>query len=116
MKFPSFAYAEMRDAVLGARHALSLTFVGEATARKANKATRGKTYVPNVLSFPLSKNSGEILICPAVAKKQAKEYGLTPEQFVGILFIHGLFHLKGRSHGSRMESEERRIAKKFNIF
>jgi rRNA maturation RNase YbeY len=116
VRFPSFAYEDLRNEVLGEGYALSLAFIGEATARKANKATRGKTYTPNVLSFPLSKRSGEILICPKVAKRQAKDYGLTPDEFVGKLFIHGLFHLKGRQHGSRMESEERRIAKKFHIF
>ena len=91
-------------------------FVGKAKAKAINKATRKKTYAPNVLSFPFSKRSGEIFICPAAAREQAKDYNLTPDAFIGKLFIHGLFHLKGRSHGSRMESEERRIGRKYRIF
>lgn len=115
VKVPSLAYEEMHKAVLGAKHELSLAFVTRATAKKINKASRKKTYTPNVLSFPLSKTSGEIVICPAVAREQAGDYGLSPDQFVGKLFIHGLFHLKGLRHGSRMESEERRIERRFKI-
>ena len=59
----------------------------------------------NILSFPLSKTSGEILICP----KAAKPYS------VGYLFIHGLLHLKGRVHGATMEREERRLLKAFGL-
>ena len=116
VQVPSFPYAAIRDTVLGARYTLSLAFVTPAVTRRPNKATRGEDYAPNVLSFPLSKTSGEILICPAVARRQANEYSLTANAFIGKLFIHGLFHLKGRRHGSRMEDEERRIAKKFHIF
>ena len=113
MKAPSFAYGNICKAIVGPRYELSLAFVSPTTARTINRFARGKKYAPNVLSFPLSKISGEIIICPAVAKKQAKGYNLTPDAFIGKLFIHGLFHLKGMRHGSRMESEERRIARKF---
>ncbi len=113
---PSLPYAEMLSEVLGPSYELSLVFVGKARARAINKKTRRKSYAPNVLSFPLSKTSGEIYLCSAVAAKEADDYDLAPDAFVGKLFIHGLFHLKGMQHGSRMESQERRIGKKFRIF
>jgi len=58
-----------------------------------------------VLSFPLSKNSGEILICKSAAKPYTVDY----------LFIHGVCHLKGYKHGATMESIESRLLKKFGF-
>ena len=63
------------------------------------------TKTSNVLSFPLSKTSGEILICKAAAKPYTVEF----------LFIHGLLHLKGLKHGAIMEGEESRLLKRFGF-
>lgn len=77
--------------------------------------TKKKDKASNVLAFPLSRASGEILICKATAKKEAKLYSMTQEVFVNYLFIHGLLHLKGLKHGATMEHEERRIMRRFNL-
>lgn len=92
---------------------VSLAFVGTERAQNMNKALRNKDYIPNVLSYETGKNSGEIVICPLEAKKQAKEYDMTYTQFVGFLFIHGLLHLKGEQHGATMEKQERLLLKRF---
>lgn len=68
------------------------------------KSKRSKK-VSNVLAFPLSKTSGEILIC----KKAAHPF--TPEY----LFIHGLYHLKGYKHSATMERIELRTLTKFGF-
>ncbi len=113
--FPSHPYADMAKAVLGAKYELTLVFVGEKRAQKLNIETRKKTYVPNVLSFPVTDSIGEIYICPAVAEREAKKFDLTVKGYVAYLFFHGLLHLKGHNHGDKMEQLERQYMKKFGV-
>jgi len=88
----------LKEKVLGSRYNLSLVFCGPTLARKLNRERRNKDETANVLSFPLTKNFGEIFI-----KVPTADFS------VGHLFIHGLLHLKGFKHGSKMESEEKRF-------
>jgi rRNA maturation RNase YbeY len=92
---------------------ISLVFVGEARALSLNKKLRGKTYVPNVLSYALSDASGEIVICPREAKRQAPSYGMTERTFIVYLFIHGILHLKGWVHSAKMEKCEQALLARF---
>lgn len=92
---------------------ISLVFVGPAKARALNKQLRGKDYVPNVLSYALDDESGEVIICLAEAKKQAPDFSMSERDFVLYLFIHGLLHIKGRVHGATMERSERKLLAKF---
>jgi probable rRNA maturation factor len=105
----------MKSAILGKSYALSVTFVGTKRARKLNQTYRQKTYVPNILSFPLTKTAGEMFICPDVAKREATKYELTLDGYIAYLFIHGCLHLKGHDHGDTMEKLERRFLTAFNI-
>ena len=91
------------------KYELSLVFVDKKFSHRLNKSFRGKDYPTNVLSFPLSKNSGEIFIDLDTAKKEAKEFEMTFREFVIFLFIHGLLHLKGMQHGATMEKRERTL-------
>lgn len=113
--YPSHPYQEIKDAVVGKRYSVTLTFLGPARAKALNIATRKKDYVPNVLSFPLDDTAGEVYICPATARLQAKDFNLSIEGYVAYLFIHGLLHLKGHDHGDTMDALERRFLKKFDI-
>jgi rRNA maturation RNase YbeY len=63
----------------------------------------------------LNKNLGEIFITPTLAKKEAKLFGKTKDKFITLLFIHGLLHLKGMEHGSRMSRLEIKLHKQFGI-
>ena len=92
---------------------ISLAFVDEKTAQSLNKKLRGKTYTPNVLSYVVGKKHGEVLICKAVARKEAPTFGLSYTDFLLLLFIHALLHLKGGRHGSTMERREQALLKKF---
>jgi probable rRNA maturation factor len=113
--YPQLPYERMKDAVLGRPYALSLIFVGEKRAKDLNRKHRKASYVPNVLSFPLTEGAGEIYITPTVAKKEAKKFGMTVNGYVGYLFIHGLLHLKGYLHGATMEKAEKRYLKRYNL-
>ncbi|HRH55475.1 MAG TPA: rRNA maturation RNase YbeY [Candidatus Paceibacterota bacterium] len=110
-KPPSFPYEEALHLILPGWE-MSLVFAGETRARQMNVALRNKDYVPNVLSYESGNKSGEIVICPSIAKKQAPEYDMSYTQFIGLLFIHGCLHLKGMQHGATMEAQERLLLKR----
>ena len=112
---PDFPYAAIKDAILGKGYELSIACVGTKRAQKLNVAYRQKTYVPNVLSFPLDESHGEIYLCPEIAYPEAPDFNLTRDGYIAFLFIHGCLHLKGHDHGDTMEALERRFMKRFKI-
>lgn len=101
-------FKKIQAHILGPKYDLSVVFLSDKEMRRAMKyryaKIAGKT-TSNVLSFPLSKHSGEILICPSAAAPYSLAY----------LFIHGCLHLKGKKHSDTMEREENRILKKFGL-
>lgn len=105
----------IKEYVLGKKYDLSVAFLDTKAMRAVTLRTKKKDKASNVLAFALSKSSGEILICPATANKEAKSYGMDRPTFLAYLFIHGLLHLKGLKHGARMESEERRVMRQFGL-
>lgn len=114
-KYPKLAYLDFKNAILGKKYQLSLAFVGSKRARSINIASRQKSYVPNVLSFPLSEDQGEIFICPDVAKSESVKFELSEDGYISYLFIHGLLHLQGHDHGETMDNLEKKFLKKFKI-
>ncbi|HRH26959.1 MAG TPA: rRNA maturation RNase YbeY [Parcubacteria group bacterium] len=112
---PRVSFAEIKNAILGKKYELSLVFCGNRKSKELNKKYRNKDYTPNVLSFPLDKNSGEIFINPHIAKKEAPNFNKNYTNFVGYLFIHGCLHLKGMEHGSTMDKAEEKFCKEFRI-
>jgi probable rRNA maturation factor len=114
-KLPRLPFDDMKNAILGKRYSVHLAFIGEQRSRRLNNAYREKDKPTNVLAFPLDTSAGDIFITPSIAAKQAAAFGKKPEQFIGFLFIHALLHLKGYDHGSRMEHEEAKFARRFNV-
>ena len=112
---PNVPFPDLKQAALGKDYELSLVFIGDRRSARLNMTYRQKSNPTNVLSFPISKKSGEIFINLRLAKIQAKKFNRTFSKFVGYLFIHGLFHLKGMEHGLRMESAEHKLRDKFKI-
>lgn len=105
----------MKDAVLGSSYELSVAFVDVRAMQKLNRKYRNKSSSTDILSFPLSPRSGEIVFSMKDVEKQAPLWKRRPMNFLAFLFIHGLLHLKGYEHGSRMEREEIKFRKKFEI-
>ncbi len=114
-KLPSLPFPRMKEEVLGKGYELSLVFVDEPEMQEISKNHHKKDKPTNILSFPLDETTGEIFICPQYAQKEAHLYDRMYENYIGFLFIHGLIHLKGFDHGSRMENEEQKVREKFNI-
>lgn len=112
---PRIPFTRIKDAVLGPAYELSLVFVSPPEARRITRKTKHKDAASNVLSFPLSKTSGEIIICPKTALREASAFGMTTHTFVAYLFIHGLMHLKGYEHGGTMERAEQRCMTRFGF-
>lgn len=108
-------FVSIKERILGKKYDLSLVFIGDTRARRLNFQSRKKTYIPNILSFPLDKESGEIFINLKKAKQESKQSDLSPENYIKFLFIHGCLHLKGLKHGDVMESEEDKYTKKFCV-
>jgi probable rRNA maturation factor len=105
---------EIKEDILGKRYELSIALVSKEKSRKINKQYRKKDKPTNVLSFSLTKNSGEIVLCPAVIRTEAKNLGQTYEGWLSFLVIHGMLHLKGYEHSSTMETLEEKYDKKHN--
>lgn len=104
-RLPSLPFADIKNKVLGKDYELSIVFCANKLSRRLNKTYRKKDYPTNVLSFPISKTSGEIFI----NLRRLKGFS------VGNLFIHGLFHLKGLDHGYTMERAEEKVRKAYRI-
>ncbi len=114
-KPPTLPLEAYKNSVLGKTYDLSLVFIGKKRMRTLNRTYRQKDYPTDILSFPLDKTSGEIFINLDIARKKSKEFDRTEKNYLSFLVIHGLVHLKGFDHGSRMEREEAITRKRFNV-
>lgn len=112
-KLPSLPFVQIKDDILGKKYSLSVAYVNESVSKKLNKTYRGKDRSTNVLSFQLNKNEGELVLCPAVIKREARDFDRTFEKFLGFLVIHGMLHLKGMDHSVTMEKRELKYDKKY---
>ena len=112
-KIPVLPILDIKNDILGEEYSFSLAFVGEKKSRELNNEYRKKDKSTNVLSFPLSKTSGEILLCPSLIKTETKKFERNFPQLVGFLVIHGMLHLKGMEHSSRMEGAEQKYDQKY---
>ena len=104
-RLPRLPFKELKEKVLGKNYVLSLVLISDMKARALNKEHRSKNEPANILTFPLSKNEGEILISLQKIKKDAPSFDMNYKDFLVLIFIHGMLHLKGFTHGSTMEKK-----------
>ncbi|MCL2219887.1 MAG: rRNA maturation RNase YbeY [Chitinispirillia bacterium] len=100
-----------------AGQATTVILCSDCTIRRLNRLYRGKDKATDVLSFPFGDDDllGEVYISLQRAKIQAKKYGLTYEEELKRLLVHGLLHLMGYDHHKKadreaMEEKERAYA------
>jgi probable rRNA maturation factor len=110
---PNVPFLEIKDKILGRTYDLTVTFCTPKESQERNKTYRDKDYPTNILSFPLDERTGEIYICLSIARRDAKKFDMTYDQFLHLLVIHGCLHLKGHDHGSTMDSLEEKHLKQF---
>ncbi len=108
-------FDQIKKAVLGPKYELSFVFISAAKIKELNKTYRNISKPTDILSFPLSKTSGEIFICKSEAKKEMLKFNRPYENFILFLFIHGLVHLKGYDHGPKMERVEKKFQNMFKV-
>jgi len=112
-------------AALGARargREISVSLVGAARSRALNARYRGRDHATNVLSFPAPARGaagsaglmGDLVICPAVLRAEARAQHKSARAHWAHLVVHGVLHLAGYDHerdddAQRMERREVRV-------
>jgi probable rRNA maturation factor len=110
---------------------VSLLFVDEEAMAALNQQFLGKSGPTDVLSFPIEDEPGptgrspdlggsgpgvspeegtltllgDVVICPAVAARNAVEHEVSLDDEVALLVVHGLLHLLGLDHEEEAEAE-----------
>lgn len=81
---------------------VSVTFLGPARMRALNREWKGHDYPTDVLSFALhppdASLTGDVYICPAVARAQARALRIREREELVRLVIHGTLHVLGHDH------------------
>lgn len=123
---------------------VSLIFADESTIAELNERFMGKSGPTDVLSFPIDDEPissgrfpdaggtgpgedaevdipqlvGDIVICPAVAARNAVDHEVTFEDEVALLVVHGVLHLLGWDHmvddeAEKMEAREQELLQRY---
>ncbi len=123
---------------------VSLLFVDEQAIAALNEQFLGQAGPTDVLSFPIEDDPvpsgrspdyggsgpgadpeevaltllGDVVVCPAVAARNADDHQVSVEDEVALLVVHGLLHLLGMDHeneaeAERMEALERQLLDRF---
>lgn len=139
-RFVHLATKSLTDEGVKGLAEVSLIFADEPTIAALNHQFMGKTGPTDVLSFPIDFEDeptgrvpdaggsgpgeeptseipqliGDIVICPAVAARNALEHEVSFEDEVALLVVHGVLHLLGWDHvddeeAERMEAREREL-------
>lgn len=99
---------------------LNIIFLTTREAKKINKTYRNKNYATDILSFIMQDSYadsasnkglfflGELVICPEVVKKNAKNHKMTYREELLYMVLHGILHLLGYDH-EKSENEARRM-------
>jgi probable rRNA maturation factor len=95
---------------------LNLVFVGESAMADLNSEHMGMEGPTDVLAFPIDGESpadqgdlpvllGDVVICPAVARRYASDHEVSHDDELALLVVHGVLHVLGHDHGEATESE-----------
>ena len=126
---------------------LSMLFVDEGVMAGLNKQFHGKDGPTDVLAFPIDEDPieggrspdsggtgpgyspvepsdmplmlGDVVVCPAVADRNAPEHAGTYDDELALLIVHGILHLLGMDHleddeAELMEKREQELLDKFH--
>jgi probable rRNA maturation factor len=95
---------------------VALLLVDEATIAGLNAKHLGHEGPTDVLAFPIDEPGesppagpailGDVVLCPAIAHRQATERGGAPHDELQLLTVHGLLHLLGMDHAEPNDERE----------
>jgi probable rRNA maturation factor len=106
---------------------VTVAFVSDRAMCELNRMWRHKQGTTDVLSFPAEQDKfekaegvrlGDVVISVEQAARQAKENGLTIDEEIAQLILHGLIHLCGYDHSTdegEMNRLELRLRRKLGI-
>ncbi|HEY7874804.1 MAG TPA: rRNA maturation RNase YbeY, partial [Actinomycetota bacterium] len=83
---------------------LSVLFVSSDHIRQLNARFAGEDHATDVLAFPMMEEEdgalllGDVVVCPAVAEKNATQLGHDLDAELEALVVHGTLHLLGYDH------------------
>jgi probable rRNA maturation factor len=117
---------------------LSLLFVDEPTISGLNRRFMDADGPTDVLAFPLDDPVdgaaghtdarspgpaplllGDVVVCPAVAERQAPEHAGSYADELALLVVHGVLHVVGHDHAgvdeaATMQARERELLQRFH--
>jgi len=86
---------------------VTVAFVSDRAMGELNRRWRGKRGTTDVVSFPAGQNEfeaaegatlGDVVISAEQASRQGREQGLSFDEEIAQLILHGLLHLCGYDH------------------
>lgn len=97
---------------------ITLVLVSAPQMKMINHQFRQKNYATDVLSFsPSSPDSlGELILCPSVLRKQARQNGHSLDFEILYMFIHGILHLLGYDHEVSALEEKKMFSLQDRLF
>lgn len=114
------------------RGELTLLFVDEQTIADLHDVHMGDASPTDVLSFPLDAEGalgasvddiplllGDVVVCPAVAQRNAPQHAGTFTDELALLVVHGVLHIVGYDHldpdeERRMQARERALLERLH--
>ena len=95
---------------------VSVSFVKKGAMKKLNREYRKKDRPTDVLSFNMNEGKllGDVVVCPSVAKVNARKYNVSFNAEISRLVAHGLLHLLGYDHGRKMFEMQDKILEVMN--
>jgi probable rRNA maturation factor len=139
-RWVALAHGALTDEGVRGTAEVSLIFTDEPTIADLNQQFMGRSGPTDVLSFPIDAEPepsgrvpdaggagpgeppmpeipqlvGDIVICPAVASRNAVDHEVSFDDELALLIVHGVLHLRGWDHvideeAERMEAREREL-------
>jgi probable rRNA maturation factor len=145
MRWVRLAQLVLREERVPPRAEVSVVFVGEDAIADLNRRFLDRVGPTDVLAFPIDDEPlptgrhpdeggrgpgssdepdeppivlGDVLVCPAVAARQAPTHGQSLEDELALLVVHGVLHLLDYDHAdpdeaARMQQRERELLARF---
>jgi probable rRNA maturation factor len=135
-RWQQLALDVLRDEGVRGLAELSILFVAEHEMAELNRDYMGKDGSTDVLAFPIDAHDvtqmvapvgasrgpdrapidpgelplllGDVVMCPAVARRQAPDHAGTLDDELALLIVHGILHVLGRDHAEPEEAQEMR--------
>ena len=102
---------------------LSVLLVNDEKIRKLNAQYRKIDKPTDVLSFPQTRRGkpdpvllGDVVVSTDTAWRQAREHGLSFEEELVLLLIHGALHLRGYDHEKSAQEAQNMKRKTRSLF